>query len=263
LKYLTIFALLITLIAVSSYASEDVPSDFSLKKEIIFQKLKDKGFNNDKIQAIFSDTRIILYPEMLNRSGKGLNYMSRKFGLLNKKSIMRGQKVLKEHRAAFKEIEDRFGVEKEALIAIYRVETNLGNARGNYLVFNSLLTMSVFENRRSEWATEELISLLILCKNNNKDPFSIKGSWAGAFGLCQFVPSSYLYYAVDGNGDGEIDLFNFYDAMASIASYLKAHGWENNNPDKKKKAVWAYNHCDNYVKAVLAYARASKTGRRG
>jgi len=259
LKYLTIFTLLIALTAVSSYASEGVPSDFTLKKEIISQKLKDKGFDDDKIREIFSDTRIRLYPEMLNKTGKGLNYMSPKFGLLNKKSIMRGRNVLKEHKTAFKEIEDRFGVEKEVLVAIYRVETNLGNARGNYLVFNSLLTMSVFENRRSEWATEELINLLILCKNNNKDPFSIKGSWAGAFGLCQFVPSSYLCYAVDGNGDGEIDLFNFYDAMASIASYLKAHGWEKGNKEKNRKAVWAYNHCDNYVKAVLAYARASKS----
>ncbi|MCX5811872.1 MAG: lytic murein transglycosylase [Proteobacteria bacterium] len=263
MKYLTIFALLIALIAVNSYASEWIPPDFASKKEIISQKLKDNGFSDDEIRQIFSDTRIKLYPEMLNRSGKGFNYMSRKFGLLNKKSIMRGQKVLKEHRAAFKEIEDRFGVEKEVLVAIYRVETNLGNARGNYLVFNSLLTMSVFENRRSEWATEELINLLILCKNSSKDPFSIKGSWAGAFGLCQFIPSSYLRYAVDGNGDGEIDLFNFHDAMASIASYLKAHGWEKGSPDKHRKAVWAYNHCDNYVKAVLAYARASKISKKG
>jgi membrane-bound lytic murein transglycosylase B len=263
LKYLTIFALLIALIVVNSYASEGLPPEFSSKKEFISQKLKNIGFGDDYIREIFSDNRIKLYPEMLNRSGKGFNYMSRKFGLLNKKSITRGQNVLKEHRSAFKKIEDRFGVEKEVLVAVYRVETNLGNVKGNYLVFNSLLTMSVFENRRSEWATEELINLLILCKNTSKDPFSIKGSWAGAFGLCQFIPSSYLLYAVDGNGDGEIDLFNFYDAMASIASYLKAHGWESGSADKKKKAVWAYNHCDNYVKAVLAYARASKSAKRG
>ena len=263
MKYLTIFALLIALIAVSSYASEEIPPGFASKTEFISQRLRDNSFNNEEIREIFLDTRIKLYPEMLNRSGKGLNYMSRKFGLLNKKSIMRGQKVLKEHRTIFKEIEDRFGVEKEVVVAIYRVETNLGNARGNYLVFNSLLTMSVFENRRSEWATEELINLLILCKKNNKDPFSIKGSWAGAFGLCQFIPSSYFRYAVDGNGDGEIDLFNFYDAMASIASYLKANGWEKGNQDKHRKAIWAYNHCDNYVKAVLAYARASKVSKKG
>jgi membrane-bound lytic murein transglycosylase B len=239
-----------------------MPPDFSSKKEIISQRLKDKGFGDDEIGDIFSDTRIKLYPEMLNRSGKGLNYKSRKFGLLTKKSIMRGRKVLEKNRTALKEIEEQFGVEKEVIIAIYRVETNFGNAKGNYLVFNSLLTMSVFENRRSAWATDELISLLMLCKNNNTDPFSIKGSWAGAFGLCQFIPSSYLLYAVDGNGDGEIDLFNFHDAMASIASYLKAHGWEKGKPDRNRKAVWAYNHCDNYVNAVLAYAKMSKAVKK-
>ncbi|MCX5806706.1 MAG: lytic murein transglycosylase [Proteobacteria bacterium] len=262
MKYLTIFALLIALVTVNSYASEEIPPVFSLKKDAISQKLKDNGFSDDEIHKIFSDSRIELYPEMLNKSGKGLNYMSRKFGLLSKKSVKRGQKVLKEHMSAFKEIENQFGVEKEVLVAIYRVETNLGNARGNYLVFNSLLTMSVYENRRSEWATGELINLLMLCKGNNKDPFSIKGSWAGAFGLCQFIPSSYLLYAVDGNGDGEIDLFNFHDAMASIANYLKEHGWVKGNTDKNKKAVWAYNHCDNYVKAVLAYAKASKVSKK-
>ncbi len=259
MKYLTVFALLFSLFVVNSYAADVLPPDFASKKEVISQKLKTNGFSDEEIENIFSDARLKLYPEMLNRSGKGLNYMSRKFGLLSKKSLVRGQKVLKEHKDAFREIENQFGVEKEVIVAIYRVETNLGNAKGNYLVFNSLLTMSAFENRRSAWATEELISLLVLCRNNNKDPFSIKGSWAGAFGLCQFIPSSYLRFAVDGNGDGKIDLFNFDDAMASIASYLKAHGWENGSPDKTKKAVWAYNHCDNYVKAVLAYAKASKT----
>jgi membrane-bound lytic murein transglycosylase B len=263
LKYLIIFALLITIVSVNSYASEEISPVFLSKKDAIAQKLKNNGFSDDEIQSIFSDSRIKLYPEMLNRSGKGLNYMSRKFGLLTKKSVMRGQKVLKEHSAVFKEIENRFGVEKEVLVAIYRVETNLGNTRGNYPVINSLLTMSVYENRRSEWATEELINLLMICKGNNKDPFSIKGSWAGAFGLCQFIPSSYLLYAVDGNGDGAIDLFNFNDAIASIANYLKEHGWVKGNMNRNKKAVWAYNHCDNYVKAVFAYARASKTSKRG
>jgi len=97
---------------------------------------------------------------------------------------------------------------------------------------------------------------MVLSKAGGFDPLSIKGSWAGAFGLCQFVPSSYLHYAVDGNGDGRVDLFNVVDALASVANYLKRSGWEKENQEKKKKAIYAYNHCDNYVKAVLAYATA-------
>jgi membrane-bound lytic murein transglycosylase B len=257
-----IFIVLFVLIAGSSPALGEIDPDLGTRKEVITQRLKSNGFSDDEIVAVFSDVRIALHPEILNRTGKGFNYLSRKFGLLNRKSISRGQKVLRENEAAFRDIEKRFGVEKEAILAIYRVETNFGKARGNALVFNSLLTMSFLENRRIDWAAEELVSLMILCKLNKTDPFSIRGSWAGAFGLCQFIPSSYLRYAVDGNNDGVIDLFNFHDAMASIASYLKLHGWQKGNHETNRKAVWAYNHCDNYVKAVLAYARASKTGKR-
>ena len=99
---------------------------------------------------------------------------------------------------------------------------------------------------------------MILSKERGFDPLAIKGSWAGAFGLCQFVPSAYLNYAVDGNGDERVDLFNVVDALASVANYLQCNGWENGSLEKKRKAIYAYNHCDNYVRAVLAYAKATR-----
>jgi membrane-bound lytic murein transglycosylase B len=76
--------------------------------------------------------------------------------------------------------------------------------------------------------------------------------------MAQFVPSSYTKYAVDENNDGIVDLFDLPDASASIANYLQAHGWEKNNQEKNWKAVYAYNHCDEYVKAVFAYAKSLK-----
>jgi membrane-bound lytic murein transglycosylase B len=262
IKFSLIFIVLLAFIVGSSPVLGQVAPDFGARKEIISQKLKDSGFNDDEISSVFSDARIALHPEILDRTGKGFNYLSRKFGLLTKKSIMRGQRVLAENKEALREIEKKYGVEQEAILAIYRVETNLGRTRGNALVFNSLFTMSVLENRRINWAAEELVSLMILCRANDIDPFSIKGSWAGAFGLCQFIPSSYLRYAVDGDNNGVIDLFDFHDAMASIANYLREHGWQKGNHEANRKAIWAYNHCDSYVKAVLAYARASKNGKR-
>ncbi len=261
-KHLLILTILLASIACSSPAMCETVPDFRPGKEILSQKLKENGFSDEEIGAVLSDARITLHPEILDRTGKGLNYMSRRFGLLTKKSIMRGQKILRENRAAFKEIEKKYGVEKEAVLAIFRVETNFGAAKGSAIVVNSLLTMSLLENRRVDWAMDELVSLLMLSKMTNADPFSIKGSWAGAFGLCQFMPSSYLRYAVDGNNDGVINLFDFHDAMASIANYLKAHGWQKGNHETNRKALWAYNHCDSYVKAVLAYARACKAGKR-
>ena len=178
-----------------------------------------------EIQGLLLDQRLALYPEILNRKGTGIDYLNPRFGLLSRSSLKRGQQVLKKHGNTLMSIEGFFGVPREVLIAIFRVETNLGTTLGEYRVFNSLLTLTVMVNRRSVWAAQELISFLTLCKNNGTDPFSIKGSFAGAFGLCQFVPSSYLSYGIDGNGDGVVDLFDFSDAMASTANYLKSHGW--------------------------------------
>jgi len=227
----------------------------------LIEKIKANGFSDEEIQKIFSDNRVKLYPEVLDKKGHGINYMSKKFGLLTRKSVMRGQRILQENRPVFMSIEREYEVDKETIVAIYRLETNLGSYEGKYLVFNGLFTLAVLENRRSLWAERELLNLLIFSKNNNKDPLSIKGSWAGAFGLCQFIPSSVNRYAVDGDGNGIIDINNFHDAMASIANYLKSNGWERNSLKKKKQAIWAYNHCDNYVKAVLAYADACKRNR--
>jgi membrane-bound lytic murein transglycosylase B len=208
-----------------------------------------QNFSDEAIGQIFSDPRIELYPQILERRGKGIDYLYKKFGLLAKESIARGRRVLTENRGFFENVEGLYGVEKEAIVAVFRVETNLGRYVGAYPVFNSLLTMATLPNRRSEWAEEELVYLLVLCRDLGKEPLSVKGSWAGAFGLCQFIPSSFLAYAVDGNDDGVVDLFNFSDAMASIVNYLRVSGWHNNNTAGKEKAVYTYNNDESYVKA--------------
>lgn len=212
----------------------------------------------EDIEPLLRDSRLTLYPEILSQKTKGINYLHPRFGLLTRTSIKRGQHVLKENRATLTKIEASYGVPREVLVAIFRVETNLGSNLGQYRVFNSLLTLTVMINRRSVWAAQELFSLLSLCNNNKINPLSIKGSAAGAFGLCQFVPSSYLAYGTDGNGDGVVDLFNFSDAMASTANFLKSHGWHRKDREKQLRAILAYNHCENYAKAVLTYSKKVK-----
>jgi membrane-bound lytic murein transglycosylase B len=238
--------------------AEDVPN-VDARKEVLVQKLVAHGFAEEEVAAVFQDERVALHPNIIGRSGKGINYLHPKFRLLTKESVARGRRVIEENLDALRKIEALFGVEKEILVGVYRLETNLGRYLGDYHVFNSLLTFAVIENRRTAWAEKEWISLMILSRKNGIAPLSIKGSWAGAFGLCQFVPSSYLQYAADGDGDGFADLFNVKDALASIASYLKANGWDKTSREKKKKALRAYNHCDSYVKAVLGYADATRS----
>jgi len=213
------------------------------------------GFLTEEIDSLLQDQRLALYPEILNQKTKGINYLHPRFGLLSRSSIKRGQQVLKENRITLKNIEASYGIPREVLVAIFRLETNLGSNLGQYRVFNSLLTLTVIVNRRSVWAAQELFSFLTLCNSNRINPFSIKGSSAGAFGLCQFVPSSYLAYGIDGNGDGVVDLFDFTDAMASTANFLKSHGWHSKNAKRQFRAILAYNHCENYAKAVLTYSK--------
>lgn len=234
----------------------EIDPQYAPQLEQLTVKLKTRGFTDDELGKIFTDSRVVLYPPVVEKSGKGLDYFNRKFGLLTKKSIQRGQLVLKENKEIFNAIEEAFDVDKEIILGILRVETNFGAHTGGYTIFNSLLSMTLIENRRSSWAESELIELLCICKEQDRDPLSIKGSWAGAFGISQFVPTSYAKFAIDGNNDGTIDLFNFHDAIASIANYLKSHGYEKNRPISNKEAVYAYNHCDNYVKAIFAYAKA-------
>jgi membrane-bound lytic murein transglycosylase B len=236
----------------------EIDPQYAPQLEQLILKLKVRGFTDDELGRIFTDSRVGLYPPVVEKSGKGLDYFHRKFGLLTKKSIQQGQRVLRENKEIFNKVEETFGVEKEIILGILRVETNFGSHMGSYSIFNSLLSMTLIENRRSSWAETELVELLSICKEQNRDPLSIKGSWAGAFGICQFVPTSYAKFAVDGNSDGAIDLFNFQDAIASIASYLKSHGYEKGSPAGNREAIFAYNHCDNYVKAIFAYSRALK-----
>jgi len=234
---------------------------YNEKLRELIQKLKVRDLPEGVLSEVFSDSRVTLYPAIVGRTGKGLDYLGRRFGLLTRTSVKRGQSVMAANRERLRKIEAAYGVGREVLVAILRIETNFGRNTGDYPLVNSFLTLALIENRRSSWAEEELGQLLLICWRQNRDPLSLKGSWAGAFGFPQFIPSSYLKYGVDGNGDGAVDLYNLTDAFASIANYLRSFGWSEHDPEKNRQAVWAYNHCDNYVKAVFAYARAIKTVR--
>jgi len=252
------FMIILTIFLFNSTSNASIPTAYQEKQEALVRLLTARGFSEQELTPVFSDSRVTIYPGIVGRSGKGLDYLGRRFGLLTQKSIQEGKKILQDNRVLLGQIETAFGVEKEILVSIFRIETNFGRVKGNVLIFNSLLTLALVENRRSTWAEEELANLLLICRETQKDPLEIKGSWAGAFGLPQFVPSSYVKYGVDGDGDGAIDLNNRSDALASMANYLKAFGWSEDDPAAKKQAIYAYNHCDSYVQAVLIYARALK-----
>jgi len=241
--------ILILIFALWGYAeAAKLEANFLGKKDALIDVLIRAQIDN--AHHLFSDARLQLYPEIFEPSTMGPGWEV----IFTQESIARGRHCKKENEAILRRVEAQFGVNKEILVSLFRVETNLGRDTGKYVVFNSLLTWYVSGNRRASWAEKELISYLTLCRGHQLDPFAIKGSTHGAFGLLQFIPSTFQRFAIDGNGDGKIDLFNFEDAMASSANYLQKQGW-GKKEKQKKRALHAYNADWGYVKTIMKYSK--------
>ena len=147
----------------------------------------------------------------------------------NNKKVKKGIKFYKDQSKLIDDVEKKFEIDKELLLALMGIETNYGTYVGKMDIISSLATLS-FDKRRSEFFSNELLILLRLIEKNQIDYKSLFGSWAGAFGYFQFMPSTIKNYAIDFNNDNYIDLKNSFDAYASAANYLKKMGWNNEFP---------------------------------
>jgi len=145
------------------------------------------------------------------------------------KKLKIGNKIYKNNIDKINLISKNYKVDKSLLLSLMGIETNFGNYLGKMDLISSLATLS-FDKRRSEFFTSELITLLKLIDNNTVDSKSLYGSWAGAFGNFQFMPSTIKNYAIDFDKDGKINLKETDDSFASAANYLNKLGWQNNNP---------------------------------
>jgi lytic murein transglycosylase len=140
--------------------------------------------------------------------------------------ISRGQQAGQQHAAALAAAESRYGVPREIILGIWGMETNYGSYTGNKDVFRSLATLA-WARYRGEFFRDELVNAMEILAKGLADRDEMKGSWAGAMGQTQFMPSSYLQYAVDMSGDGHADIWSSAnDAFGSTANYLKGYGWQ-------------------------------------
>ena len=146
----------------------------------------------------------------------------------NKKIII-GNKIYKNNFKKIDKISKEFNIDKSLLLSLMGIETNFGNYLGKMDIISSLATLS-FDKRRSEFFTSELITLLKLIDNNIVNSDNLFGSWAGAFGNFQFMPSTIKNYAIDSDKDGKINLKETEDSFASAANYLNSLGWDNTKP---------------------------------
>lgn len=145
--------------------------------------------------------------------------------------IRKGLQFWEENADTLAEAEKKYGVPRQVIVAIIGVETIYGEQIGNFRVIDALSTLGFAYPQgakdRSEFFQQELEAFFVLCKKNKLNPLEVKGSYAGAIGFGQFMPSSWLKFAVDGDQDGVIDLFHSKkDAIHSVANFLKVHGWQ-------------------------------------
>ena len=143
--------------------------------------------------------------------------------------VKKGIEFYKNETNLINDVENKFGIEKELLLSLMGIETNFGTYVGKMDILSSLATLS-FDKRRSDFFTNELLILLKLIDNNQIDYKTLYGSWAGAFGFFQFMPSTIKNHAIDFNNDKYIDLKNSYDSFASAANYLNNMGWDKESP---------------------------------
>ena len=179
--------------------------------------------------------------------------------------INRGQGMLRTHAALLARIEQRFGVPGAVMIAIWGLETNFGSdGSGGKPIVNSLATLA-YDCRRSDFFQNELINALRIIDRRDMSTDQLRGGWAGEIGPMQFLPSSYIKYAVDFDGDGRRNLINSVpDFLASTANYLKGYGWKAGQPWTPGTANYAviqqWNKAEVYAQTI-AVMSAKLAGR--
>jgi membrane-bound lytic murein transglycosylase B len=150
---------------------------------------------------------------------------------LTEKRIAAGVGFWQEHRDSLERVSSEEGVPPQYIIAILGAETFYGRITGSYRVLDSLATLAFDYPPRARYFRSELEKFLVLTHQEKIDPLAVKGSYAGAMGPLQFMPSAYLRYGIDGNGDGQRDLFTDWDDIfASVAHYLQQCGWQAGGP---------------------------------
>ncbi len=224
--------LLIFFICISTNLSfADINKEFETWK-INFKKIALKNnISEETFNTAMSDTKfladVIKYdryqPEFYEDTK---TYISKR---TSSKKLSRGKDFYSKNKNLINSVERKFQIEKELLLSLMGIETNFGTYVGKMDILSSLATLS-FDKRRSEFFTNELLILLRLIEREQINYKTLYGSWAGAFGYFQFMPSTINNYAIDFNNDNYIDLKNPEDAYASAANYLNKMGWKKNSP---------------------------------
>ena len=213
-------------------AHSNVDRDFDLWVDDFKKSAKKKGISESTLKIVFKNVKyldqVIKYdrkqPEFFEDTK---TYIGKRANTSRAKTA---KKLLKKNRSLFNKVESEFSVEKEILLSLWGIETNFGKHVGKMDIISSLATLS-FDKRRSEFFTSQLLTLVQLIDDSLIDINTLYGSWAGAYGNFQFMPSTIKNYAIDYDGNNKIELkSSLNDALASAANYINRIGWKKNEP---------------------------------
>ena len=244
------------LVFVTLIFSQPIEEDLAYK--LVLEKL-DGALPQGFVKKAFLHKKVMVHDEIAKRFATPYEkkpWSDYRKIFVKESRIKAGDKFYRENKKLIKEVSDRYGVDPFIVVTIAGIESNYGIHHSQFSVFNSLYSQIHDMPKRAKWATRELAEFLKYCYNDKLDTQEIGGSYAGAFGFGQFIPSSFTRYSVDFNNNGVREPYSWPDVLGSIANYLRKNGYKLNSEDYSKdgdiyKSIYAYNHADNYVMAVL------------
>ena len=201
-------------------------------QRFISQRVARGGFSRPELEVFFGNVEqkpnII---SIMDRPGTSRPWYEFRQNNVSGSRIQNGDRFWRNNVAVIDAVSQRYGVPSELIVAIVGIETNYGSNMGSFRLGDSLTTLAFSYPRRAEFFQKELDQFLQLAHEEKQDMFTFKGSYAGAMGMPQFMPSSYRQWAVDWDGDGHRDIWNNVgDVAASVANYMKQHGWQTGAP---------------------------------
>ncbi len=196
--------------------------------EFVAEMTRDYGFAGEQLVSLFREVerKQSILDAISRPAEKVKTWAEYRPIFITDRRINQGVEFWRQHEAALTRAEQEYGVPAQVIVAIIGVETSYGGNTGSYRVIDALSTLGFDYPPRAEFFRKELKQFLLLAREQQVDPLTLKGSYAGAMGLPQFMPSSFRAYAVDFDGDGHINIWTDPDdAIGSVASYFKRHGW--------------------------------------
>jgi len=246
----------------SALFCQEKGTNYKVFNKLINETKIEEHYSVNEIRTIFENPALKEEPEVLQRFNKKpekiKTYKQYKAIFFTEDRLNGGVDFYFQHKNLLNKIMLEFDIDPLILVSIVGIETSYGKKYGEYSVFNSLYTQTANLPKRSTWATKELYELLLYSKEQNTSPFSLYGSYAGAFGYGQFIPSSFNKLSIDYDKNGEKNPYGWEDVLGSIAFYLTENGYpENNHNFSFRSPVWrsirTYNRSDKYANTVIDF----------